>query len=114
MRDDELRRQLTDNNPWWRAAAAGNDPTAWVHDNRLLRDRATYDLGYRSTILADLARAPLSDTLVVLTGPRRVGKSIAVLELAEHLCSRADVDPRQVLSARQNDDGVDTPADDLA
>ena len=97
MRDDELRRQLTDNNPWWRAAAAGNDPTAWVHDNRLLRDRATYDLGYRSTILADLARAPLSDTLVVLTGPRRVGKSIAVLELAEHLCSRADVDPRQVI-----------------
>ena len=70
MRDDELRRLLTDNNPWWRAAAAGSDPTAWVLDNRLLRDRATYDLGYRSTIL--------------------------------------------VLSARQNDDGVDTPADDLA
>ena len=97
MRDDELRRLLTESNPWWRAAAAGNDPTAWTRDNRLLLDRATYDLGYRSTILADLANRPLADSLVLLTGPRRVGKSITVLELAEHLCSRADVEPRQVI-----------------
>ena len=97
MRDDELRRILTEGNPWWRAAAAGTDPTAWTQDNRLLRDRVPYDLGYRSTVLADFADRPISDDLVVLTGPRRVGKSIAVLELAEHLCGRPDVEPRQVI-----------------
>ena len=97
VRDDELRRLLTDNNPWWRAAAAGTDPTAWTQDNRLLRERMAYDLGYRSTVLADLAHRPPDDALVILTGPRRVGKSIAVLELAEHLCSRSDVEPRQVI-----------------
>ncbi len=97
MRDDELRRILTDNNPWWRAAASGTDPTAWTRDNRLLRDRMAYDLGYRSMVLADFANRPIADDLVVLTGPRRVGKSIAVLELAEQLCTRPDVEPRQVI-----------------
>lgn len=97
VRDDELRRLFADNNPWWRATAAGTDPTAWTRDNRLLRDRMAYDLGYRSAALADLASRPLADALVVLTGPRRVGKSVAVLELAEHLCSRPDVEPRQVI-----------------
>ncbi len=97
MRDDELRRILTDNNPWWRAAASGTDPTAWTRDNRLLRDRMAYDLGYRSKVLADFANRPVADDLVVLTGPRRVGKSIAVLELAEQLCAREDVEPRQVI-----------------
>ena len=48
MRDDELRRILTDANPWWRAAAAGTDPTAWARSHRLLRDRTTHDLGYES------------------------------------------------------------------
>ena len=96
VRDDELRRLLTDNNPWWRAAATGADPTSWTRDNRLFRERSAYDLGYRSDVLTDLA-GPISDALVVLTGPRRVGKSIAVLELAERLCARADVDPRQVV-----------------
>ena len=97
MRDDELRRILTDNNPWWRAAAAGTDPTAWTRANRLLQDRMAYDLGYRSTLLADFATRPIADDLVVLTGPRRVGKSITVLELAEQLCARPDVEPRQVI-----------------
>jgi predicted AAA+ superfamily ATPase len=97
MRDDELRRLLTDANPWWRAAASGSDPTAWTSSHRLLRDRATHDLGYRSTVLTDIANASLSDLLVVLSGPRRIGKSVALLDTAATLCSRADIDPRQVI-----------------
>ena len=51
MRDDEIRRILVEANPWWRN---GSDPVAWVDHHRLLRDRAVYDLGYRSPILGDL------------------------------------------------------------
>jgi len=97
MRDDEIRRLLTTGNPWWRAAAAGGDPTAWMATNRTLKDRGRYDLGYRSAILADIAISPIGDSLVVLTGPRRVGKSVVLLDLASTLCSRTDIDPRQVV-----------------
>ena len=97
MRDDELGRLLSEANPWWRAAAAGQDPTAWTQAHRLLRDRARYDLGYRAHVIEDLAREPVGDALVILTGPRRVGKSVALLDLAEALCKRPDVDPRQVV-----------------
>jgi len=88
---------LTDANPWWRAAAAGTDPTAWVADHRLLRDRASHDLGFRSTVLDDLRSGPVGDLLTVLTGPRRIGKSVALLDTAASLCARGDVDPRQVI-----------------
>ncbi len=98
MRDDELRRTLTDANPWWRAASRGTDPVAWVAGHRLLTDRARHDLGYRAIVLADVAStAPLDDRLVILTGPRRVGKSVALLDVAAALCGRADIDPRQVI-----------------
>jgi predicted AAA+ superfamily ATPase len=97
MRDDEIRRILTDANPWWRAVAAGNDPTAWIADHRLLRDRATHDLGFRSAVLDDVATGPLTDQLVVLTGPRRIGKSVTLLDTAAALCGRDDVDARQVI-----------------
>lgn len=36
--------------------------------------------------------------LVLLRGPRRVGKSVTVRELAASLCRRADLDPRQIVS----------------
>ncbi len=97
VRDDEIRRALTEADPWWRAAAAGADPTAWVAAHRLLRDRARHDLGYRSDVLADIAADQLGDSLVVLTGPRRVGKSVVLLDLAAALCRRPDIDPRQVI-----------------
>jgi predicted AAA+ superfamily ATPase len=97
MRDDELRRLLTDANPWWRAAAAGSDPTAWASSHRLLRDRAGHDLGYRADVLVDIATGPLSDLLVVLAGPRRIGKSVALLDAAATLCGRGDIDPRQIV-----------------
>ena len=97
MHDDEIRRTLTDANPWWRVAAQGGDPVAWTTAHRLLRDRARYDLGYRARALDDIATQPVTDELVLLIGPRRVGKSVALLDLAAALCARDDIDPRQVI-----------------
>ncbi|MFI5931678.1 AAA family ATPase [Actinoplanes sp. NPDC051494] len=97
MRDDEIRRILTDANPWWRAAAAGTDPTVWTVDHRLLRDRSTHDLGFRPHVLDDIATGPVTDQLVVLTGPRRIGKSVTLIDTAAALCGRDDVDPRQII-----------------
>lgn len=97
MRDDQIAAILRDANPWWLAAATGRSPTAWTGSHRLLRDRARYDLGYRSQVLDDVATDPVDDKLVVLTGPRRVGKSIALIDTAAALCGREDCDPRQVI-----------------
>jgi predicted AAA+ superfamily ATPase len=97
VRDDDLRTILATANPWWRAAVAGSNPTAWIQANRLLKDRNKYDLGYRSPVLNDLKTAPIGDDLIFLTGPRRIGKSVALLELAEALCGRSDLDSRQII-----------------
>jgi predicted AAA+ superfamily ATPase len=97
VRDDEIRARLGQTNPWWRAAAARSNPTAWAADDRTLRDRAQYDLGYRSPILDDIANGALDDRLVLLRGPRRVGKSVVLKDTALALCRRADVDPRQIV-----------------
>jgi len=97
VRDDEIRRILTDGNPWWKAAAASQDPTMWISSHRLLRDRFVYDLGFRSEVLDDVSREPITDRLVVLTGPRRVGKSVVLLDAAASLCRRKDLDPRCVI-----------------
>jgi hypothetical protein len=48
-------------------------------------------------VLDDIAAGPLTDQLAVLTGPRRIGKSVALLDTAAALCTRTDVDPRQVI-----------------
>jgi predicted AAA+ superfamily ATPase len=69
----------------------------WTTTNRILRDRAGYDLGYRPPILGDVASGPADGRLVVLTGPRRVGKTVALLDTVALLCARPDIDPRQVL-----------------
>jgi hypothetical protein len=100
MRDDELRRILSEANPWWRAAAEGLDPAGWVSTHRLLRDRSKYDLGYRSTVLSDIARGPLADDLVLLTGPRRVGKTVVLIDTIAALCARDDLDARQIIFLR--------------
>jgi predicted AAA+ superfamily ATPase len=105
MRDDELRRVLTEANPWWRAGAQRGDPVGWTSTHRLLKDRTRHDLGFRPDVLNDLATGPVTDALVILTGPRRVGKSVALLDLATALCRRPDVDVRQI---------IHTPCDGLA
>ncbi len=97
MRDDEIRARLVQINPWWRAAAAGSNPTAWAQEDRTLRDRARHDLGYRSTILNDVAVDPIDDRLILLRGPRRVGKSVALKDAVVTLCGRADIDQRQII-----------------
>lgn len=63
----------------------------------MLRERARFDLGYRSAVLDDVATGAVDDKLVVLTGPRRVGKSIVLIDTAAALCGREDLDPRQVI-----------------
>ncbi len=70
---------------------------AWITAHRLLQDRARFDVGYRADVLSDIAQRPIADTLVVLTGPRRVGKSVALVDLAAVLCGRVDLDPRQII-----------------
>jgi hypothetical protein len=97
VRDDEIQSRLREVNPWWRAAAVGLSPEAWAVDDRVLRDRARYDLGYRADVLSDVAAAPPDDKLIVLRGPRRVGKSVVLKDAVLALCARPDVDPRQVI-----------------
>jgi predicted AAA+ superfamily ATPase len=63
----------------------------------VLRDRNRYDLGYRADVLGDVASAPPDDRMVILRGPRRVGKSVALKDCVLALCARPDVDPRQVV-----------------
>ncbi|NQW72937.1 MAG: ATP-binding protein [Actinobacteria bacterium] len=96
MRDDELRRILTDANPWWRTATSG-DRTAWKATHRVLQGRGQFDLGYRSQVLVDITAGPLTDALVVLAGSRRVGKSVILMDSVDALCRRSDIDPRQII-----------------
>jgi predicted AAA+ superfamily ATPase len=97
VRDDELRQLLTQSNPWWAAAAKGTDATAWVAESRTLRERTRYELGYRSGILDDITSSLPDGRLIVLTGPRRIGKSVALLDAAANLCTVAELDPRQII-----------------
>ncbi|MDA8278639.1 MAG: AAA family ATPase [Actinomycetota bacterium] len=97
MRDDEIRTRLRENNPWWQAAAAAQDPVAWASDDRSLVARKSFDLGYRSNLLNDVANGDLDNKLIVLRGPRRVGKSVLLKDTALSLCRRSDIDPRQLI-----------------
>ncbi len=54
-------------------------------------------MGYRATILDDVATGEIDDKLIVLRGPRRVGKSVVLKDTALALCARPDVDPRQII-----------------
>ena len=54
MRDDQRRQRLTDANPWWRAVAGGQDPTAWTEHHPVLKGRAAHDLGFRAGVLDDV------------------------------------------------------------
>lgn len=48
-------------------------------------------------MLADVADGPVTDSLIILRGPRRVGKSVALKDAAASLCGRADMDARQIV-----------------
>jgi uncharacterized protein len=63
----------------------------------VLKGRAAHDLGFRADGLNDVQSGPVADQLAVLTGPRRIGKSVALLDTAAALCTRRDLDARQVI-----------------
>lgn len=98
MRDDQIRSRLIATNPWWPTATGAPDRRqGWADSDLTLVGRSRHDLGYRSHVLDDIATQPLDDRLVVLRGPRRVGKSVALKDVIFALCGRADVDPRQLI-----------------
>lgn len=97
MRDDQRRQRLTDANPWWRAVTSEQDPTAWTAYHPILKGRTAHDVGFRAGVLNDVQSGPVTDQLVVLTGPRRIGKSVTLLDTAAALCARRDLDARQVI-----------------
>jgi predicted AAA+ superfamily ATPase len=97
MRDDELRRLLANANPWWTSAITGTNPEAWMSSNRQLRERTKYDFGYRSTVLDDVASLEPDGRLIVLTGPRRIRKSVTVIDAIGTLCADPRVDNRQII-----------------
>ena len=61
----------------------------------VLKGRAAHDLGFRAGVLDDVQSGPVTDQLAVLTGPRRIGKSVAFLDAAAAFAG--DVDARQVI-----------------
>jgi hypothetical protein len=91
-------QRLADANPWWRAAVGGQDSVAWTVYHPVLKGRAAHDLGFRAGVLEDIQSGPVTDQLAILTGPRRIGKSVALLDAAAALCARRDVDARQVIA----------------
>jgi uncharacterized protein len=82
MRDDQIRQILRERNPWWTAAARESDPTEWARHDPTLLAAASSSIGYEPGIVEDL----VPPMLVVLRGPRRVGKSVAAKRLIEHIC----------------------------
>lgn len=98
MRDDQIRSRLVTINPWWTTATATQGRRqGWTSTDPTLVGRSPYDLGYRAHVLDDVASQPLDDRLVVVRGPRRVGKSVALKDAISSLCGRSDVDPRQLI-----------------
>lgn len=92
-----MRRILVDANPWWRAAISGGSRIAWMRDHPLLASRTRTDLGYRNAVLNDVATGPVNDGLILLVGPRRVGKSVLLFDCIGALCGRDDIDSRQII-----------------
>lgn len=95
MRDDEIRRYLRERNPWWLAAATGGDPTVWARHDPVLMGAEATEVGYTPTLVNDVA-PPM---LVVVRGPRRVGKSVMVKRRILDWCSSDQVGPGRVVYA---------------
>ncbi|MGH9089902.1 MAG: AAA family ATPase [Acidimicrobiales bacterium] len=72
----QLGQELSRQNPWWRTQD-------WARFDPDLRKAAEHHLGYRSNCLARLEEG----SLYILRGPRRVGKTVAVKQVIEHLLS---------------------------
>ena len=87
--DDDARRRLLADNPQLTAPPGWRDPAAFW-PRRQIFDRVFNRL--RDALLRPDAAAPLA-----LTGPRRVGKTVLLRQLADRLAETGAADPRAVL-----------------
>lgn len=100
MNTDQIDRELSAANPWWR------DPTGWQADDVQLRAARQSALAYDPRPLDDLTPGGL----YILRGPRRVGKSTALKKLIARRLE-AGAPPRTILhvsvEGRTDQDVVD-------
>ena len=88
MKPGEVTQQLTAGNAWWR------DPADWAKRDVQLRAADSSGFSYRPGVLDDIPRG----ALVLLRGPRRVGKSVELKRLVRSTLARG-TDPRAVIHA---------------
>lgn len=88
MKPGEVTQQLTAGNAWWR------DPAGWSARDVQLRAADTSGFRYRPAALDDVPRG----ALVLLRGPRRVGKSVELKRFVEATLA-SGAQPRAVIHA---------------
>lgn len=88
MKPGDVAQRLTTGNPWWR------DPTEWVARDVQLRAAATAGFTYEPNTLSSVPHG----ALVLLRGPRRVGKSVELKRFAEATLAGGAA-PRAVIHA---------------
>ena len=88
MKPGEVTQRLTTGNPWWR------DPVGWAARDVQLRAAATAGFTYEPQSLAAVPEG----ALVLLRGPRRVGKSVELKRFAQSTLA-AGAPPRAVIHA---------------
>ncbi len=88
MKPGDITQRLTAGNAWWR------DPTSWADDDVQLRAADTAGFSYAPAVLADIPRG----ALVLLRGPRRVGKSVELKRFVQSTLSSGAA-PRTVIHA---------------
>ncbi len=86
MNDAAIKELLRERNPWWR------DAQAWRPTDRVLRDVDDAPFVYVPDALDGIA----PPSLYVLTGPRRVGKSVAMRRKIQELLEGGE-DPRSIV-----------------
>jgi predicted AAA+ superfamily ATPase len=94
MDDRQLTEMLAPYNPWW-----GGEESISSLENSL----PDYRRPVVEEVLADLHDLP---QMVSLTGPRRVGKTTALMHVVQHLIRRQGVAPNRILYFSLDDPGV--------
>lgn len=96
MCDDELKSILRAMNPWWHASATGGDPLGWTGSDTKLVAANRLKIDYRPPTLDDI----VDGGLYVIRGPRRVGKSVALIRfIAERIAADPTVPMRAIYLA---------------
>jgi len=79
-------QELSRLNPWWR------DPSRWQYSDADLQEVRRANLGYNTRALDDLQEG----CLYTLRGPRRVGKTVAVIQCIKQLISNG-INPARII-----------------